>query len=57
MKMSEFFSKYGDQKSCRIFFKQKREEPIWLMMQKIRISMGHRDDKYQLVSCQFNNVV
>ena len=53
MKMSEFFSKYGDQKSCRIFFKQKREEPIWLMMQKIRISMGHRDDKYQLVSCQF----
>jgi hypothetical protein len=25
-----------------------RYEPIWLMMQKIRISMGHRDDKYQL---------
>jgi len=124
--MSEFFSKYDDEKSCRIFFKQKREkagiecaccgslchywieseyrwrckscgkgtslktgtvmensnlgykvwlwglylmsltkkgfsalemqrlighsryEPIWLMMQKIRISMGHRDDKYQL---------
>ncbi len=126
MKMSEFFSKYGDEISCRMFFKQKREkagiectccgslchywieseyrwrckscgkgtslktgtvmensnlgykvwlwglylmsltkkgfsalemqrlighsryEPIWLMMQKIRISMGHRDDKYQL---------
>lgn len=26
----------------------KRYEPIWLMMQKIRISMGHRDDKYTL---------
>lgn len=26
----------------------KRYEPIWLLMQKIRISMGHRDDKYQL---------
>ena len=26
----------------------KRYEPIWLMMQKIRISMGHRDDKYRL---------
>ncbi len=26
----------------------KRYEPIWLMMQKIRISMGRRDDKYQL---------
>jgi len=26
----------------------KRYEPIWLMMQKIRISMGHRDDKYLL---------
>lgn len=25
-----------------------RYESIWLMMQKIRISMGHRDDKYQL---------
>ena len=126
MKMSEFFSKYGDEKSCRMFFKQNREkagiqcaccgslchywieseyrwrckscgkgtslktgtvmensnlgykvwlwglylmsltkkgfsalevqrlighsryEPIWLMMQKIRISMGHRDDKYHL---------
>lgn len=26
----------------------KRYEPIWLMMQKIRIIMGHRDDKYSL---------
>jgi hypothetical protein len=26
----------------------KRYEPIWLMMHKIRISMGHRDDKYKL---------
>jgi len=26
----------------------KRYEPIWLMMQKIRISMGNRDDKYPL---------
>lgn len=26
----------------------KRYEPIWLMMQKIRVSMGSRDDKYQL---------
>lgn len=26
----------------------KRYEPIWLAMQKIRISMGHRDDKYSL---------
>lgn len=26
----------------------KRYEPIWLMMQKIRISMGHRDDQYTL---------
>lgn len=26
----------------------KRYEPIWLMMQKIRISMGHRDQKYSL---------
>jgi hypothetical protein len=26
----------------------KRYEPIWLMMQKIRISMGHRDDIYKL---------
>lgn len=26
----------------------KRYEPIWLMMQKIRISMGRRDDKYRL---------
>jgi hypothetical protein len=26
----------------------KRYEPIWLMMQKIRISMGLRDDKYRL---------
>jgi transposase-like protein len=25
-----------------------RYQSIWLMMQKIRISMGHRDDKYQL---------
>lgn len=25
-----------------------RYEPIWLVMQKIRITMGHRDDKYQL---------
>ena len=25
-----------------------RYESVWLMMQKIRISMGHRDDKYQL---------
>lgn len=28
--------------------KHKRYEPIWLMMQKIRISMGQRDEKYQL---------
>lgn len=28
----------------------KRYEPIWLMMQKIRISMGHRDDTYKLES-------
>lgn len=126
MNMPEFFSKYSDEQSCRMFFKQKREqggvgcascgslchywiekedrwrckscgkgtslktgtvmensnmgyrvwlwglflmsltkkgfsalemqrlighsryESIWLMMQKIRISMGHRDDKYQL---------
>lgn len=26
----------------------KRYEPIWLLMQKVRISMGHRDDKYSL---------
>jgi len=26
----------------------KRYEPIWLMMHKIRISMGHRDDTYTL---------
>ncbi len=26
----------------------KRYEPIWLLMQKIRISMGNRDDKYSL---------
>ncbi len=26
----------------------KRYEPIWLMMHKIRISMGNRDDKYKL---------
>lgn len=26
----------------------KRYEPIWLMMQKIRISMGNRDDQYTL---------
>ncbi len=26
----------------------KRYEPIWLMMQKIRMSMGNRDDNYQL---------
>jgi len=26
----------------------KRYEPIWLMMHKIRISMGHRDDLYTL---------
>lgn len=26
----------------------KRYEPIWLMMQKIRISMGNRDDQYKL---------
>jgi len=26
----------------------KRYEPIWLMMQKIRISMGRRDDHYKL---------
>lgn len=26
----------------------KRYEPIWLMMQKIRISMGHKDDSYSL---------
>jgi len=25
-----------------------RYESVWLMMQKIRICMGHRDDKYQL---------
>lgn len=28
--------------------KHKRYEPIWLMMQKIRMSMGQRDEKYQL---------
>lgn len=28
--------------------KHKRYEPIWLMMQKIRISMGQRDEKYRL---------
>lgn len=28
--------------------KHKRYEPIWLMMQKIRISMGQRDEKYKL---------
>jgi len=26
----------------------KRYEPVWLLMQKIRISMGHRDAKYTL---------
>ncbi len=26
----------------------KRYEPIWLLMQKIRITMGHRDNKYSL---------
>ena len=26
----------------------KRYEPIWLMMQKIRVSMGHKDDCYTL---------
>jgi transposase-like protein len=26
----------------------KRYEPIWLMMQKIRVSMGHKDDSYRL---------
>lgn len=26
----------------------KRYEPVWLMMEKIRISMGHRDEKYSL---------
>lgn len=26
----------------------KRYEPIWLLMQKIRMSMGHRDDQYRL---------
>jgi hypothetical protein len=26
----------------------KRYEPVWYMMQKIRLSMGKRDDKYQL---------
>ena len=26
----------------------KRYEPIWLLMQKIRISMGNRDDRYSL---------
>ena len=26
----------------------KRYEPIWAMMQKIRITMGNRDEKYQL---------
>ena len=26
----------------------KRYEPVWLMMHKIRISMGHRDDSYTL---------
>jgi ISXO2-like transposase domain len=25
-----------------------RYEPIWLLMQKVRVSMGHRDDKYKL---------
>jgi DNA-directed RNA polymerase subunit RPC12/RpoP len=126
MKLSEFFSQYADNSSCKLFFKQKKEEagvicstcgsehhywiekesrwrckncgkgtslktgtvmensnldykvwlwalylmsltkkgfsalemqrlighsryePIWLLMQKIRISMGHRDDSYQL---------
>ena len=28
--------------------RHKRYEPIWLLMQKIRISMGHRDAKYAL---------
>lgn len=28
--------------------KHKRYEPIWLMMQKIRISIVQRDEKYQL---------
>src|SRR5665647_1852341 len=28
--------------------RHKRYEPIWLLMQKIRISMGHRDAKYIL---------
>ena len=28
--------------------RHKRYEPIWLSMQKIRISMGHRDAKYTL---------
>ena len=28
--------------------KHKHYEPIWLMMQKIRISIGQRDEKYQL---------
>ena len=26
----------------------KRYEPIWLMMQKIRVSMGNRDNQYPL---------
>lgn len=26
----------------------KRYEPVWLLLHKIRISMGHRDDKYSL---------
>lgn len=28
--------------------KNKHYEPIWLMRQKIRISIGQRDEKYQL---------
>ena len=28
----------------------KRYEPIWLLMHKIRITMGHRDDKYKLTT-------
>jgi len=28
--------------------KHKRYEPIWLMMQKIRIRIVQRDEKYQL---------
>ena len=29
----------------------KRYEPIWLMLHKIRVSMGRRDDKYKLDGC------